>query len=381
MPYAEGRTFFDADSHIMELPDWLQEYADPSVRDRLPPIDFSAGGRMVDALDRLEGARAHPPEVVAELEKNVIGGPKGYDALGAFHAGERSKALDLLGFNKQLVFPTFTPLHTFGQPDLELRYGACRAGNRAMSAFCAEDERLMGVGMVSLEDPARAAEEIDLGLREGLQAFWIPPEPAGGRAPGHPDHDPIWARLAEAGVPFLLHVGGSSFQVDPGYWNNGRPKPDDWLGGGENIRSKDFTTLHQAAETFLSVLVLDGVLERHRGLRGGAIELGASWVPGMLRRIDYAAEVWSKSEPELANFSRRPSEQVREQLAFTPFAFEDVGSMIADSSDDLFMFSSDYPHIEGGRNPLGRFERSLASVSEHAKTQFYSGNFERLFSI
>ena len=25
MPYAEGRTFFDADSHIMELPDFLRD--------------------------------------------------------------------------------------------------------------------------------------------------------------------------------------------------------------------------------------------------------------------------------------------------------------------------------------------------------------------
>ena len=28
MPYAEGRTFYDADSHIMELPDFLRDFAD-----------------------------------------------------------------------------------------------------------------------------------------------------------------------------------------------------------------------------------------------------------------------------------------------------------------------------------------------------------------
>jgi predicted TIM-barrel fold metal-dependent hydrolase len=381
MPYAEGRTYYDADSHIMELPDWLREFADPAVRDRLPPLDFSGGGRMIEALERLKGRKAHSPETVAELEKNVIAGPKGYDALGAFNAEERSRALDLLGFQRQLVFPTFSPLNSFQQPDLELRYGACRAHNRAMAAFCSADERLMGVGMVSLSDPEQAATEIALAIEGGLAALWIPPEPAGGRSPGHPDLDPIWARLAEAHVPFLLHVGGSPFKVDDAYWNTGKPLPTDWLGGGENIRSKDFTTLHQAAETFLSVLVLDGVLERFPTLRGGAIELGATWVPGMLRRIDYAAEVWYKSEPNLAEFSRRPSAQVREQLAFTPFSFEDVGAMIADSADDLFMFSSDYPHIEGGRNPLGRFERSLATVSDTARDRFYSGNFEKIFLL
>src|SRR5262245_30404420 len=38
MTYAQGRTFFDADSHIMELPDFLKAYADPGLRDRMPAI-------------------------------------------------------------------------------------------------------------------------------------------------------------------------------------------------------------------------------------------------------------------------------------------------------------------------------------------------------
>ena len=31
MPYAEGRTYHDADSHVMETPDWLAPYADPET--------------------------------------------------------------------------------------------------------------------------------------------------------------------------------------------------------------------------------------------------------------------------------------------------------------------------------------------------------------
>jgi hypothetical protein len=27
MPYAEGRLFYDADSHLMETPEWLAEHA------------------------------------------------------------------------------------------------------------------------------------------------------------------------------------------------------------------------------------------------------------------------------------------------------------------------------------------------------------------
>ena len=38
MPYAEGRVFHDADSHVMETPDWLVPYADPAVRARMRPL-------------------------------------------------------------------------------------------------------------------------------------------------------------------------------------------------------------------------------------------------------------------------------------------------------------------------------------------------------
>jgi len=38
VPYAQGRVFHDADSHVMETPDWLVPYADPAVRERMRPL-------------------------------------------------------------------------------------------------------------------------------------------------------------------------------------------------------------------------------------------------------------------------------------------------------------------------------------------------------
>ena len=43
MAYAPAdRAFYDADSHIMELPNFLRDYADPDVRDKIPPVNYSA---------------------------------------------------------------------------------------------------------------------------------------------------------------------------------------------------------------------------------------------------------------------------------------------------------------------------------------------------
>jgi predicted TIM-barrel fold metal-dependent hydrolase len=70
---------------------------------------------------------------------------------------------------------------------------------------------------------------------------------------------------------------------------------------------------------------------------------------------------------------------LREHVKFTPFPGEDIGRMIRDAGEDLFLFSSDYPHIEGGRNPIGRFETSLGERGEMVRDKFYAENFLRIF--
>lgn len=384
MPYATGRIFHDADSHIMELPDFLSSNADAAIKDLIPSIGFGAGGKTAEGKIfryRLEGAAKEERNArLAELGDGLIAGPKGYEALGAFDGTERKTALDMLGFTKQLVFSTFSAGVVFDErltPDIA--YGAARAHNRAVANFCGQDKRLLGVAAIPLDHPSRAMEELEFALKLGLGGVWVPHRPAGGRSPGHDDLDPFWARLAEASVPFLLHVGGYKLQLPKEWMNTGRPIPTDWLGGGENIRGKDMTSLHHMPETFISTMVLDGVLERHPRLRGGAIELGAAWVPSMIRRLDQIADIWKKSEPALRELKRKPSEQITDQIRFTPYPFEDVGAMIRESNDRLYLFSSDYPHTEGGRNPLGRFEASLAGMTEETRERFYTRNFMDMY--
>ncbi|WP_419553727.1 amidohydrolase family protein [Candidatus Poriferisodalis sp.] len=382
MAYARNRTYLDADSHLMELPDFLRAHADPGIRDRIPDIDFANGGRLTDDMELAARTRAHPSETVAELTAlgdDLIAGPKGYQALGAFNSAERSTALDLLGFARQFVFATFSVGVAFDpRTDLDVRYGAARAHNRGMAEFCADDDRLIGVALLPLDDPQMAAAEMEHALELGLGAMWIPHRPAGGASPGHSDLDPVWAQMADAGVPFVLHVGGDPLQIKPEWMDTGRPVPTDWLGGGENVRGKDMVALHHAAETFVGVMVLDGVLARHPSLRGGVIELGAAWVPQMLRRLDQIVEIWKRSEPDLAALGEAPSDQITRQMAFTPYPFEDVGAMIRDSNENLYLFSSDYPHIEGGRNPLGRFNSSLEGFDDRVLDRFFADNMADL---
>jgi predicted TIM-barrel fold metal-dependent hydrolase len=127
-------------------------------------------------------------------------------------------------------------------------------------------------------------------------------------------------------------------------------------------------------------MVFDGVFERFPKLRGGVIELGAGWVPEMLRTLDRAQKIFRKTDPQVAALPIKASEYIRRQVRFTPFPGEDVGQMIADAGPELFLFSSDYPHPEGTDDPVGRFERTFKDVSDEAKQQFYHRNFEYMMA-
>ena len=387
MTYAPpDRTLYDADSHIMELPDFLIEYADADIKDQIRPVSYSASLVTDEEVAQiLDQGGKHSPEHIENqiaLGDELIAKSKEIQALGAFDRDDRTTALDMLGFAKQLVFATHsvaTPLSaSIKMPD-RLRYGSTRAHNRAMADFCENDDRLMGVGVVPLNNADLAVDELKFALESGLEAIWVPHHPSGERSPGHVDLYPFWDTLAESGTPFVLHVGGAPLQLDPRWANTGRPPARDWMGGGENVRSKDMAVLHQGPETFIAMMVMDGVLEKFPKLRGASVELGAGWVPAMVQRLDWVVKSWSRVDQYLAELKRTPSETIREQLAFTPYVFEDIGSLVDQSSDDLYLFSSDYPHVEGGRDPIGRFERSLGDRPEQVRDNFYAENFLRIF--
>jgi predicted TIM-barrel fold metal-dependent hydrolase len=71
----------------------------------------------------------------------------------------------------------------------------------------------------------------------------------------------------------------------------------------------------------------------------------------------------------------RPTDYVRRQMRFTPYPTEDVGWIVEQSGPEVCMFSSDYPHVEGGRRPIERFEASLGDAPAEVRSRFYCDNF------
>src|SRR5436853_293511 len=147
MPYVEGQTVHDADSHVMELPNTLETYIDPAYREALRAVWRRAQKDdswvpEARALQQDADFRAAAPENLW-LRKN-------YQAMGAFDAADRPQALDLFGFASQLVFTTagLSLFELEHGEDPELAIAAARAHNRMNTEFCAVDRRLLATGYV-----------------------------------------------------------------------------------------------------------------------------------------------------------------------------------------------------------------------------------------
>lgn len=381
MTYAYGRAINDADSHTMETADWIYEFLDSDeLREKYGTLyKADKSGRVIGMIEKAK-ARATDPEADAAAAEDPIAGDKGWMAFGAFDASERTRMLDKYGFVSQLVFTTAC-LAAMGKADSEEeKYAIVRAANKAQQAFCDGDKRLVNVAYVPLDNPVLAFEEAKRAIDAGAGAVGVAPMPCGDMSPGHPDHAPFWKMLEDRKIPFMVHIGTGTKTQPKGYHNNGRERAPDLHGGGENLRFADFTSLCFAPQEFLTTMVYDGVFQRYPCLRGGVIESGAGWVPDFLRRLDYAYKSFKRTDPYVQELEMLPSEFIRRAVKFTPFPGEDAGEMIRDAGPELFMFSSDYPHPEGTKDPVGKFESTLEGVDEATKDMFYRTNYDAMMN-
>lgn len=375
MPYVEGMTVHDADAHVMELPGTVERYIEPAYREALSAVwrraqKDTAWVEPARALQEDAEFRATAPENLW-LRKN-------YQAMGAFTKEDRPAALDLFGFASQLVFTTagLSLFELEHGDDPALAVAAARAHNRMNTDYCSIDRRLLATGYVPLVDRTQtlsvAKEAIELGCKGLMIPSWVPRT----HSPSHIDFEPLWALAQEAQLPILFHVGGEK-KMEPAYFENGLPRVLDFHGGAENFTSLSFMAIPMSIWQTLSALVYDGVFDRYPNLKFGAIELGASWLPSLMQFMDSGAAAFHREE-RIQKLSAKPSEILQRQFFATPYPHENVGWVIANGGEDIVLFSSDYPHIEGGRNPLKRFNESLEGCSETAKRKFYRDNFVAL---
>ena len=385
MSYAQHRKIIDADSHVIELDDFLHSVADEEHKDLIPLMSSQKELPVVEAgLARgreLFEKRQKDPETMAKFEEAILDNTKsGWNRLGAFDSAERSHALDLFGYSIQWVLPTFSFHQIAHTEDLEVLDAGSRTLNKAMANFCKADERLKAIGYLPLQlGPKKALEIMKQGFEDGCYSFMIDTNEPNDKNISftHPDFDPIWDLFVKKKSPFVVHVAvnGHYKAVSESFKNNGKTELE--LGGDAPAGELGLMTINSSAELFLSAMIFDGVFERHPELKGISMEHGAFWLPSWLKALDYTASLFKRKR----DFKELPSETARRHIKVSPFAGEPVGWIIENVGPEMLVYASDYPHPEGTSDPIRKFEATMTDCDEETMNAFYHGNMEDLMGI
>jgi predicted TIM-barrel fold metal-dependent hydrolase len=334
-----------ADDHIdlQWLPkDLWQKRVPAQWRDRAPNVvDTSDGPAWVCGDDRwdLWGGRAGAAGAQGGRRTAIErGGVLEHGVLRPTTTALRLADMDRDGVDATVMYGPIVPLLI---KDPDLRKVCYRAYNDWLAEFCATaPERLVGAGLIPIDDPKTAADEVrylrQIGLRTGMFLAARVETPLWEEV-----WEPLWEAGAETGIPIGFHLGGGLRTVA-----FSGPKANN--AGNMGVRVACSTL--QMDEPIAAV-IFSGALERHPTLKVVLAETGIGWLPYMLERLDDTyrkfldAEEYWRAHGGL-QLTMAPTAYWRRQVWAT-FQTDLAGLRLIDSiGADRVMWASDYPHAD-----------------------------------
>jgi predicted TIM-barrel fold metal-dependent hydrolase len=307
------------------------------------------------------------------------------------------QVLDFTGVKRQLMFPGgmglgAVVLLTFADdPNFLSGIGGDRAGYArklidAYNEWCvrtmAASDRTRAVAVLLGDTSEALLAEAKRLVAQGVRAVWLPSATLpGGRSPAHADLDPVYKLLTDEKVTLCAHVGADFGFYRLSGWNEAAVFKGFKAGGEFSLDPWTLCSMSRAAENYVMTMVVGGVFERHPTLRMCVAELGAEWIGPLSRRMDLWIEnsgIFDKRNTDWA-MTLRPSEYVNRNIRVVPFFFEDVGTYVQQFGlSDVYCYGSDYPHVEGGKNPMDKFAKQIdrASATDLDLMKFFVGNGE-----
>ncbi|TCJ97562.1 amidohydrolase family protein [Nocardia alba] len=211
--------------------------------------------------------------------------------------------------------------------------------------FDRPDHRIISAPIISLADPAGAVEEVEFALSRGAKMVLVRPAPVPGvnrpRSLGDPLHDPVWARLAEAGVPVGFHLSDSGYLAINALWGGKAT----FEGFGKKDPLDQILLDDRAIHDTIASMIVHQVFTRHPKLRVASIENGSYFVYRLIKRLKKAAN----TAPY--HFTEDPVEQLKNNVWIAPYYEDDVKLLAATIGVDKVLFGSDWPHGEGLADP------------------------------
>src|SRR3974390_3037782 len=330
---------------------------------------FDLIARVSERISPGDGLHVNVPDT-GEINDTTVWESKGSYAPSHADMDRRPQVLDVMGIKRQLVFPTMglaaisqtqggltmgTSLRPAPPEEQAVAWEAIEAYNDWASAVTKKHHDRLRIAAIlpshkkgiTPEELVKISERL---IKLGTRTMFIPAgTPPAGLFPDDKRLDPLYATLAEADVSLITHPPGG-----PGFISQ------QWAGLGRGLSWQ-----YIAEEYFVSVMIMGGVFERHPTLRFGVIEASADWVGPLADRMDFRAGVVGEAFTAIRppyELPLKPSEYLVRNVRVTPLNFEPIETWFErwPHLQDVFAFSTDYPHPEGQKRSLQKFYQPLA---------------------
>lgn len=387
----------DVDSHEqMPAQVWVENFGE-ITRDYAETLMAKAPARNPNHPN----VKGYPGDV-RELTPETLWTNKGPTAPGAVDMARRLEVLDMMAVDRQLMFPTGVGLYgaqLYGAPkesplynlfkERTYTYGAemIAANNDWAVNTALSSPRIRPVTPLYGDTPeeliAMTAPLLDRGIRAVMLVSGRLP---GGVSPASSELDPFYAMLTEANVAFTLHIGTELMFFRTMEWGTAKAFEGFKINDEISMDPWRLSAMHLAPQNYIATMVTGGVFDRHPSLRVGAMEYCAHWIGPLAEMLDLWHDNNQSIEPSLfadgssgRRLPMRPSEYINRNVRISPFEFEPVGHYIEKYGlEDVYCFGSDYPHVEGGKNPMGRFAQSLSHLGPKVIEKFFCTNGQLL---
>jgi predicted TIM-barrel fold metal-dependent hydrolase len=203
-----------------------------------------------------------------------------------------------------------------------------------IAEWLAKEPRLRASLVVPSHYPDLAAREIGrLGVHPGFIQVFLPVRSA--LPYGNRRYWPIYEAAVRHNLVIGLHFGGS-----PG----NPPTPAGW----PSYYIEEYAGMSQIFQSQVISLIAEGLFDQFPALQVALIEGGFTWLPSLMWRMD---KEWKGLRREIPWVKRLPSEYIRQHLRLTlqpvdappdPNHLLQIIEQL--ESDEMLMFSTDYPH-------------------------------------
>jgi hypothetical protein len=244
----------------------------------------------------------------------------------------RAQALAPFGTRIGICNPLYGVQLLFSE---DMAAGFARAVNDWLAREWLDAEpRLRGSIVVPMQNPEFAAEEIErcAADRRFVQVLMLV---MGDLPLGKRHYWPIYAAAQRHGLPVGIHAGSQyRHPVTPLGW--------------PSYYTEDYAAQASAFQSALTSLICEGVFAKFPDLKVVLLESGFTWLPAHLWRL---GKFWKGLRMEVPWVDRHPMEIVRDNVRLSlqpvdgpPDAASLTRLMEHMESDELLLFSTDYPH-------------------------------------